>query len=222
MENTSHAAHIVRRLVLQNYEAWKGEPREVLQPPKPNPYVDPNFGILVYPDPRGYTVYATAGASAMVQPHIRAESGPEQGVRFEYLMHGSDEDAEAICEILDRVTMYPFQVKTPTDSGSVLPLGTDFQAALGGQIHSLFLTYPYEADPRIYTTTPWGQIQKAGQIIQTLWVIPIYQDEAELILRKGPESFEERCVPGSFRAYDWHRPSVLRKPGRRKPGGRKS
>ncbi|GEM50160.1 suppressor of fused domain protein [Deinococcus cellulosilyticus] len=177
--------------MLHHVKQWLGEPSQVIVPQKQHPALDPQFAVMTFPSSQSYLRYMTNGASRNVVPGSQAEFGDDLGVRYEYLMHGKQAMDRVCCDLLFRIAQVPYLISRSLDAGETLVISRQHGIGGGSPMTSVYLTYPYEDDPLIYTSDPLGQLKFANLRIQTLWVIPIHESERQLILDQGPDAFEE-------------------------------
>ncbi|KAB8145757.1 suppressor of fused domain protein [Chloroflexia bacterium SDU3-3] len=198
-----------RSRVLENYVRWMGEPEEVFAPDELPPHLSPKLGVLRYPHEH-FSVYCTAGASMAILPHSKEVYGDNRGVRFEYLFHGPNQQHQRICELLIMLASYPYTQHIIYDSGFIIPIGTP--VAPHSNLRYLYLTYPYQDDPHIFTDTPFGQISTPDLLIQTWWAFPISHEEALFVRSHGPTAFDQQCyqrLSQQYDIYNFTRPSLL-------------
>lgn len=193
-------------LVFDNYLRWKGTPAFLVRPVVQDDMmpsealVSPQFTILAYETNPLYTTLCTLGASYRVIPFSRASFGDERGVRYEYIMHATPAFAQQAAELLALVAEHPFRHALEIGPGYILPVGEP--VIPGSPMEYLYFTYPYLDDNRLYETEPWGQIERADQLIQIQWVFPIYYSEAQFIRAAGVEAFELRLQERHTQVYD--------------------
>jgi hypothetical protein len=173
-------------LVLENYKNWFGNKPIIYQPLKSFSFHSENFSILTY-SKESYQLLCTAGASKTDIPKSQGRFGQHKSCGYEYLIHSKSEYLVKFHEILFKVSCYPYIVNQFLSSGSIIPFGEKIN---NSEMEYLYLTDPYEDDSAIYSHFPNGQIILPSKIIQTLWVIPIYSVEAELIKHQGAENFD--------------------------------
>jgi hypothetical protein len=198
-----------RSLVLDNYVQWKGEPQAVYTPSTIPDTLSPRFGVLEYAA-EAYSVYCTAGASSTIQPYSQQAYDDSRGVRFEYLLHGVPTYHVRVCELLMMLASYPYSQNVLYESGSIIPIGGT--VVPDSALTYVYLTYPYQDDPHIYTSTPAGQIDTDDVLIQTWWAIPISREEAVFVRRFGPDTFEKHCferLSQNYDVFDFFRPSLI-------------
>ena len=193
-------------LVFDNYLRWKGSPAFLVRPIYPadaapaDMLVSPHFTVLAYQANPLYTTLCTLGASYGVIPSSTVSFGDERGVRYEYIMHTPPDAAQPIAGLLALIAEHPFEHQVEIGPGYILPIGEP--VIPGSPMEFLYFTYPYLDDGRLYEANPWGQIEQAELLIQTLWVFPIYLAEAEFIRTSGVEAFEERLQEHHSQKYD--------------------
>jgi hypothetical protein len=194
-------------LVFENYLRWKGLPSHVIrQPPGPDQppveelLVSPNFSILAYAQNPLYNTYCTLGASYRMIPHSDVSFGDARGVRYEYLFHAPPEHEAAICEVLLLAAEHPFAHGIEYGPGFVLPIGEPI--ARGSGMEYLYFTYPFLDDPKIYEGGAYGQIDREGFLIQTLWIFPIYRSEYLHLRTVGVDAFEDLLFERHRERYD--------------------
>lgn len=188
--------------VYENLLRWKGVPADGFRLQSLEQHVSPHFSILTYPVADAFTVYTTLGASFKIMPDSPISFADERGVRYEYILHGAVQWQQQISDLLLMIAEYPFLHKVEYTPGFVLPIGD--AVVPGSGMEYLYFTYPYVDDTRIETGQPWGQIERPQFLIQTLWVFPIYQAEAEYLRNAGMDAFEERINARHQQQYDTH------------------
>lgn len=72
----------------------------------------------------------------------------------------------------------------------------------GSEMTWMYLTYPYLDDSVLYTKQPYGQIKTEQYLIQTLWCLPLYATEVELLQQIGVDEFENRLYERHSHQYD--------------------
>jgi hypothetical protein len=191
-----------RYVVLDNYQKWKGEAPNIFTPPDSisSPDLSPRFGILEYSSSPQFNTYCTVGASYKIIPHSDCGKDGCSGVRFEYILHAPPQHRIDACELLLTVASYPFIEGFEYYAGCVLPI--DDPVVEQSSMTHLYFTYPYLDDPKIYDTEPYGQIKIGSLLIQTLWVFPVYESEAEYVRSAGADAFEQCCYERHLQQYD--------------------
>lgn len=171
--------------------------------------ISPHFSICVYESNPLFQVFCTVGAARTALPNSTFTSRDPRGIRHEYVMHGSAQHAEVICEILLMMAEHPFVHNIDMGPGYVLPIGEPIVA--DSVLEYLYLTYPFLDDAHIYDPNPAGEINHPQAYIQTLWIVPISAAERTLLRRVGVEEFETFLHTKHSERYDadFHRASMI-------------
>lgn len=198
----------------ENYLRWKGMPADGLKPQTSGQHLSPYFTVLSYRGTAAFNTYHTLGASFKPMPGSEVSFGDGRGVRYEYILHSAPQTEREAADLLLLLAEYPFLQEVEYAPGFVLPVGEP--VAAGSGMEYLYFTYPYVDDAKIYTETPWGQIERPQFLIQTLWVFPIHRSEAAYIQHHGADAWEEVCYQHHQQRYDAH--DFFRKPYVREEG----
>lgn len=204
--------------VAENYRRWKGQPSHVHRLQAQYQGVLPSFEILEYREEgpysmsatgdERYSLYCTVGASHQVIPQSKQELGDQRGMRHEFLMHGQPQYQREIANYLEMLACYPFLTNSFLSVGSVVSLPEGKTLVEGSSIDLLYLTFPYE-DDRNWDAEPFGQISTSQYLVQMLWVLPIYQSEAQFLYGHGLEAFDSLCYDRRLQACDFMRKPMI-------------
>lgn len=162
--------------------------------------ISPHFSICVYTTNPVFNVFCTVGAARSALPNSTFTTRDPRGIRHEYLMHGSAEHAEVICEILLMIAEHPFVHGIDIGPGYALPIGEPIIP--GSQLEYLYITYPFLDDAHIYEPNPAGEIDHPQAYIQTLWIVPLTQAERDYLRRVGVDEFETFLHQKHSERYD--------------------
>lgn len=189
-----------------NYKAWLGEPREIFQPQEKYSELSKHFSVLVYE--RGdHLLLCSFGASETSIPGSSKAFNLPGGSSHEYLLHARQQDLEEMRDLLHKVACYPYISNRFVYSGMAIPIGDDIAGK--PTLNHVYITYPYQDDPNIYTESPSGEIPLGDRLIFVFWIIPVFQQEIELLKRVGAEEFDRLLGESEIKAFDLDRKPIV-------------